>query len=386
VRVVLLLLLLVCSLLYLAGPSLVDLADRAANQVTSAPAVPHDSVTAYHNSLWLADFHNDALLWRRDLNERSAHGQLDIPRLRTGGYELAVFSAPTRYPPASNYARTPAVGDAMVLAAVLSRWPRDTWFDPYARALLLAREMQETAARSSGRLRTVLTRPQLEALLRDQASGDGVIGAVLLVEGLHLLGGNVARVDSLFAAGYRVFGIAHMFDNEVGGSAHGWRKGGLTPFGRRVVARIDSLGGIIDLAHASSATIDDVLAIITRPVVVSHGGLSSVCPGPRNLPDAVARRIADAGGIIAVGFWDAAVCGDDAAAIARSIHRAVVVAGAGHVALGSDFDGAVATPFDAAHMAMLTSALFSEGLSREEIRAVMGENEKRFLLEMLPRR
>src|SRR5262249_20449009 len=152
-----------------------------------------------------------------------------------------------------------------------------------------------------------------------------------------------ARVDSLFAAGYRIFGLTHMYDNDIGGSSSGWRKGGLTPLGRRVVARMDSLGCIIDLAHASRATIEDVLAITGRPVLVSHTGLTSMCAGPRNLDDDLAVRIAQRGGIIAIGFWSAAVCGKDATAIARSIHHAIDVVGVEHVALGSDFDGGVPT-------------------------------------------
>jgi microsomal dipeptidase-like Zn-dependent dipeptidase len=175
-----------------------------------------------------------------------------------------------------------------------------------------------------------------------------------------------------------------MYDNEVGGSSSGWKKRGLTPLGRRVVARIDSLGGIIDLAHASRATIDDVLALTSRPLLVSHTGLTSNCSGPRNLDDGLAREIAQRGGIIAIGFWKAAVCGKDTRAIARAIHHAIDIVGIDHVALGSDWDGGVPVPFDAAHISMLTASLIEEGLSHEQIRAVMGENEKRFLFENLP--
>ena len=363
-----------------------DAVDRAVNRTTAPPVVVAASVQSLHDSLWIADFHNDALLWSRDLRERSARGHVDIPRLREGGFELAVFSVVTQHYLASNYRRTPAIADVMTPAAVAAGWPRATWFDPYARAMRLAGELRVTAQASSGGLQLVTTRDDMDALLRAQDSGGDVIGAVLLLEGMQAIDGRLARVDSLFAAGYRIFGVAHMFDNEVGGSAHGWRKGGLSDLGRRAVARLDSLGCIIDLAHASQATIDDVLAIASRPVLVSHTGITSACPGTRNLPDGTVARIASKGGLVAIGFWNAAACGREAGAIARSIRRAIEVAGVEHVALGSDFDGAVGVPFDAAHIATLTSALLEEGLSREEIRAVMGENEKRFLLEMLPPR
>ena len=85
-----------------------------------------------------------------------------------------------------------------------------------------------------------------------------------------------------------------------------------------------------------------------------------------------------------IGFWPTAVCGNDAQAIARAIRYAIGVMGAEHVALGSDFDGAVDTPFDASQLPALTDALLGEGLSPEEIRAIMGENALRFFHENLP--
>jgi microsomal dipeptidase-like Zn-dependent dipeptidase len=281
--------------------------------------------------------------------------------------------------------------------AIASHWPRAAWFDPYERALALATKARREADESRGQFQLITTREDLYALVRGTtpyvpepdypvppSPTWKPVGAVLLVEGMHAIDGDIARTDSLFAAGYRIFGLTHMFDNDLGGSSAGWRKGGLTPFGRRVVARIDSLGGIIDLAHASVATIEDVLALTRRPVVVSHTGLTSMCPGPRNIDDALAARIAQRGGIIAIGFWKGAVCGTDTRAIARVIHHAIEVAGVEHVALGSDFDGGVPMPFDAAHISMLTAALLDEGLTDDQIRAVMGENEKRFLMENLP--
>jgi microsomal dipeptidase-like Zn-dependent dipeptidase len=121
-----------------------------------------------------------------------------------------------------------------------------------------------------------------------------------------------------------------------------------------------------------------------RPVIVSHGGVSAACPGPRNLTDDQLRRLARNGALVGIGYWDGAVCGSSPRAIARSIRHAIEVAGVSHVALGSDWDGATTVPFDAAHLAVLTQALLDEGLAEDAIRAVMGENAIRFLLENLP--
>ncbi len=141
---------------------------------------------------------------------------------------------------------------------------------------------------------------------------------------------------------------------------------------------------IVDLSHASPRTIDEVLAMATRPVVVSHTGVRGTCDNQRNLTDDQLRRIAATGGLIGIGFWDTAVCGTDAAAIARAIRHAANVAGIDHVALGSDFDGAVTVPFDATGLALITEALLAGNFTDDEIRKIMGGNTLRFLSDNLP--
>ena len=80
-----------------------------------------------------------------------------------------------------------------------------------------------------------------------------------------------------------MLGLAHFIDNPVAGSSAGAAKGGLTPLGREVVARMQALGIAVDLAHVSPASVADALALATKPVVVSHTGVQATCPGPRNL-------------------------------------------------------------------------------------------------------
>jgi membrane dipeptidase len=376
--------LVVLALLFVVAVLLVDPVDRVFNRTVERAHAVSASAQALHDSLWIADFHSDALLWPRSLLDRHSYGLVDLPRLRDGHVALVVLAATTRMHADSNYHRTLPLFDILPAVAIASQWPKAAWFDPYERALALAHKAHREADASEGALRLVRTTQELTAVVGAEHNGRPIVSAVLSIEGMHALDGDIARLDSLFAAGYRIFGITHMFDNDIGGSSSGWHKAGLTPLGRSVVARIDSMGGIIDLAHASRSTIEDVLAITTRPVVVSHTGLTSMCAGPRNLDDDLARRIAQGGGIIAIGFWKAAVCGSDTRAVARAIHHAIDVVGIDRVALGSDWDGGVPVPFDAAHVAMLTEALLKEGLTRDEIRAVMGENEKRFLLANLP--
>lgn len=179
-------------------------------------------------------------------------------------------------------------------------------------------------------------------------------------------------------------GLAHFFDNTFAGSAHGMAKDGLSGAGRELIAELERHRMLVDLAHASAATIDDVLAIATRPVVASHTGVRAVADNARNLTDDQLQGIAATGGMIGIGFWPTASGGDDAASIARSIAHAVAIVGASHVGLGSDFDGAVPTPFDASGMSVLTAALLAAGLDEATIAAVMGRSAFRLLRETLP--
>jgi microsomal dipeptidase-like Zn-dependent dipeptidase len=240
------------------------------------------------------------------------------------------------------------------------------------------------AVDSAGRLTLIETRTDLERYLARRAADPSITAAFLAIEGAHALEDDVANLDILFEAGYRMVSPSHFFDTAFGGSAHGLVGGGLTAAGRELLSRMEARGMVVDVAHASSATIDDVLSIAARPVVASHTGVQAAVPGVRNLPDDQVRGIAATGGLVGVGFWPVACGGEDAAAIARSIVAAIGLGGVAHVGLGSDFDGGVPTPFDATGMPLVTEALIAEGLSDADIAAVMGGNAVRVLLEGLP--
>lgn len=136
---------------------------------------------------------------------------------------------------------------------------------------------------------------------------------------------------------------------------------------------------IVDVAHASHAALADVLAVARRPVVSSHGGVQATCKVNRNLTDAEVRGIARTGGIVGIGYWPGAACSTDPAAIARAIVHVRDIAGIDHVALGSDFDGAVTTGFDTAWVGLVAEALRQAGLHQSETDKVMGGNALRVL-------
>lgn len=362
-------------------------AERRHNPVLAPP--PYEAsepARALHATLDAADLHADSLLWGRDLLVRSDDAHVDVPRLLEARVALQVLAASTKVPRRLNIERNDDRTDDVTLLALAQRWPRATWTSLMARALYLAERARRFAERSGGTLRVVETRDDLAELLADRAAGHPVVGGLLAVEGAHALEDDVANVDVLAEAGFRMLSPSHFFDTAFGGSAHGVEKGGLTSLGRAMVERMEARRMLVDVAHASSATITDVLAVATRPVVVSHTGVRGMADNARNLSDDHLRGIAATGGVVGIGFWETACGGRDAAAIARSIRYAADLIGDRHVALGSDFDGAVPTPFDVTGLPLITDALLAAGWDDEAIRRVMGGNVLRLLGETLPER
>jgi microsomal dipeptidase-like Zn-dependent dipeptidase len=330
------------------------------------------------------DLHADSLLWGRDLRRRVGYGHVDVPRLIEGGVAIVALAASVKVPRHANMDRNDDLTDDVTLIARGQGWPPATRDSLLARALYLADRAQLMATGSDGRLTLVRTRRDLAGYLGSRAQDPARTAAILTIEGAHALDDELANLDALAAAGYVMLSPTHFFDTPFAGSAHGVVKGGLTAIGRDLLSRMESIGMIMDVAHASSATIDDVLSIAARPIVASHTGIHSAVPSVRNLPDDQVRGIAATGGLVGIGFWPLACGGDDVAAIARSIVAAIELAGVEHVGIGSDFDGAVPTPFDATGLPLLTEALLVEGLSESDIVAVMGANAVRILRVGLP--
>ena len=158
----------------------------------------------------------------------------------------------------------------------------------------------------------------------------------------------------------------------------------LTELCRAVVLRDYEIGMIMDIAHASPAMVADVLELSGSPVILSHGGFKGSCDTPRNLSDDLMQRIADAGGLVGVGYWDGAICEASPRGIVDSIRYGIDLLGVDHIALGSDYDGTVTVPFDTSELAILTETMLQSGFTEDEIRKVMGDNVRRFMLQNLP--
>jgi len=350
------------------------------NAVDGQPLIKvSDEAKALHKTLNIVDLHSDTLMWNRDLGKPADRGHMDLPRLQEGNVALQLFSSVTKTPKGQNYDGNGADTDNITLLTFAQLQPVKTWRSLVERSLYHASKRDHAVTGSDGKLQAVDKAQQLDALLAARQKDRSTVGAMLTIEGLHNLEGKAENLDRLYDAGFRMAGFTHFFDNELGGSMHGLKKGGLTPFGRDILRRMEAKGMIVDIAHLSHAGVAEVLAMAKRPVVSSHGGVQATCKVNRNLTDDEVRGVAKTGGIIGIGYWEGAICSTDPRAAAKAMKHVRDLVGIQHVALGSDYDGATTVRFDTSQLAQVTQALMDEGFTPDEIRAVMGENALRVI-------
>jgi membrane dipeptidase len=227
----------------------------------------------------------------------------------------------------------------------------------------------------------------------ERAARDGRTVVLLGCEGGDFLDGDLRRLGEARAAGVTVLTLVHYRVNEIGDTqteppVHG----GLSHFGREVVAECNRLGIVVDCAHASFAATLAVLEVSTQPVIISHGQLRP--PGhqgtghqgtghPRLLTAAHVSAVAAAGGLI--GAWPAGVTSKSLADFGAEVIRLTKVAGPAHVAIGTDLDGnykPVLTRY--AQLADLAGLLRDRGLPPDSIGQVLGGNAADLLRRVIP--
>jgi microsomal dipeptidase-like Zn-dependent dipeptidase len=356
-----------------------------ANRTTGpGPGNVSQDIIDLHKSLIIADLHSDALLWERDLLKENSRGHVDIPRLIHGNVALQSFTIVSNYPFLVNTGCNFAFTDVFCCLTLLQGLPFKTAFSSRERALYQIKKLHDAEKRSGGKFFIIQTRADLDDYLALRKKNRNIAAGFIGLEGAYPLQGKAENLQNFFDAGVRMIGMTHFPDSSMSGSAHGFRKGGLSPEGRRLVKRMQNMGIIIDLSHASRETIKDILEIAEKPVLFSHTGLRGVCDNNRNITDDEIRGIGKNGGVIGVAFFEKATCGTGIDSIIDSMEHVIKIAGIDHVALGSDFDGGVATPFDSSGLILITEALVKRGYSGKDIAKIMGGNAVRVLREVLP--
>ncbi len=382
-----LLFLVVLFIIYLIGINIVPQyveSQRNPVKLASPYTVSSEAQALYDRLDFIADLHCDALLWGRNLNKRGDRGHVDFPRMREANVALEMFTIVSKSPAGQNMQSNSE--DAfdnitpLTIAKGESPW---NWFSLINRTLSQSEALADFVENEGGKAIFIKSKADLENLITARKSDKQVIGTMLGIEGGHALEASLENLEKVYDEGVRMIGPTHFFDNEFGGSAHGKNGSGLTDFGKAAVAKMNELGIFIDLAHSSPAIVDDVLNLTTKPVMVSHTGVRAVLDSQRNLSDAQIQKIAANGGIIGIAFFDMAVGEPELPNIIASIKHVRDLVGIQYVALGSDYDGSVAVPFDITGLPLIVEGLLEAGFSEEEIRAVMGENVKLFFLKNL---
>ena len=352
-----------------------------------------------HNDLpWELRTHYNSDLDAADLTRRRPDTHTDIPRLVEGGVGGQFWSV---YVPAA------LAGDAAVTAVI--------------EQVDLVHRMID---RYPGRFALALTADDV-----DRAFRSGRIASLLGAEGGHSIAGSLGVLRMLFALGVRYLTLTH-------NSNVGWADsatdvpdtGGLSDFGRSVVAEMNRLGMLVDLSHVSAATMHAALDVTTVPVIFSHSSARAVCDNPRNVPDDVLGRLAVNGGVCMVTFvpffvsqecadWFSALKsevaargGDPAdlsavfgllpswekdhpiplatiAQVADHIDHIRAVAGVDHVGIGGDFDGTPVTPVgldDVSRYPALFAELQRRRWSEADLAALAGGNTLRTLRAATP--
>ena len=366
-----------------AGPKMVD--ERINRVSDHAPYVISEDAKNLHANLFIGDWHADSTLWDRNLSDRHQYGHVDIPRLQSGNVSLQMFTTVSKSPSGLNYeANSDESNDSITALAIIQRWPLKTWNNLTERVIHQANKVRNIANDDADNFILILSKTDLADYLNRKKSNPKLVGGLIGTEGSHALEGEIRNIERLYSEGFRMMSLHHFFDNKLGGSLHGLSGAGLSNFGAQAVNEMMRLGIMIDVSHSSEKVVKDVLSIVNQPLVVSHTGLYGHCQSSRNISDALMKEIASKGGLIAIGYWHGAVCGNSPKDVAEAIKYGVDLVGSKHVSLGSDFDGAVMPAFDTSELSALTHELLLTGLSEDDIRSVMGLNMLNFLNDHLP--
>lgn len=325
-----------------------------------------------HLACDIVDLHVDSFIWTRvfgrDIRRRHGggpfgarfFGHADLPRLREANVAGAIWALTT------NPFRG-AEGRARVFARNLDRL-RGILASASDQVSLVRDLAGYRAARAAGRHAAFLGIQGGNALDRDDA-------AMSLLDG-----GDILKVT-----------LVHLSSSSLGetNAPGGRADAGLTPAGKRYVEALDARRIFVDLAHIGRQAFFDAVDVHDRkrPLLVSHTGVSGVTPMWRNIDDAQLRAVADTGGVVGIifhgGFLGApAWHGGSARAIVDHIAHVCDVAGEDHVALGSDWDGAIVTPRDmptCLELPRLVQFMLDRGFGEGRVRKVMGGNFLRAL-------
>lgn len=330
---------------------------------------------------------------------RTGGGKIDIPRMEEGGLDAAFF------------------------AVFIGQGERDSLH--YAQVFTKAEELFEATHEAIGAYpdkAEVVSNPD-DAYELEKAGKRAIYFGI---ENGYPIGENIDNVDHFYELRARYITLVHSSNNDIADSSTdelGAEHDGLSDFGMQIVERMNKLGIMIDVSHASDSAFYDVLAHSTHPVIASHSCARALCDHPRNVNDEMLKALAENGGVIQmcilsdyvkelpqtaardsakkafrvkhtnwanyneserqIGLHDWYQLDVDfppnlatVADVVDHIDHIVTVAGIDHVGIGTDFDGGggVEDCFDVSELGNITLELVKRGYSEEDIRKIWGGN------------
>jgi len=331
-----------------------------------------------------------------DIGKRNPDGHVDIPRMREGGMNAIFFSIWID----GRIMGPPAVEKALDQIDAVHENVRK-----YSKDMVLCR--------TAGEVR--------------EAHKQGKIAALIGVEGGHMIGNDIRVLRMFGNLGVRYMTLSHFYNDEWADSSTDKPvHNGLTNFGKDIVREMNRQGIMVDISHVSDKTFYDALEVSKAPLMASHSSCRAICNHPRDMSDEMIKALAAKGGVIQINyersFIDQAYkdaydkvsggvvaamekvtkeCAGDEACVGRKIKdmetqmeasgalprvswekiiehidHVVKLAGADHVGLGSDFDGATMPDGmeDCSKLPKITEALVRKGYADDDIRKILGGN------------
>lgn len=356
-----------------------------------------------HKDIIVVDAHNDviisSILRGRDIGQALKVGHTDIPRLQEGGVDVQVFAVWSND----------------------EKWPKDA----FKHANEQIDSLESVVRRNSTKIRIAKTTQEIEEILQA-----GQIVALIGIESGNMIENSIENLEKLHARGAKYltltwnYNLSWVTAAAVEDEKPITEQKGLSAEGRKIIQRMNELGMMIDLSHASKKTFYDVLQISTKPVLASHSNAAALTPHFRNLDDEQLAALKKNRGVVGVNFYSAfldTMYSDRLAALYQGqferqpnkdestraqynklspqnqhlantplsnlldhIDYLVQKLGIDHVAIGSDFDGIESPPQgleDVSKFPNLTKALWERGYSEEDIAKIMGLNFLRILKE-----
>ena len=216
---------------------------------------------------------------------------------------------------------------------------------------------------------------------------------VLALENGYGVGTDIDNVDAFYNAGCRYITLCHNYTNDICDASRYVNPnghGGLSEFGKQVVRRMNELGMLVDVSHASTSTLYDVIKLSKAPIFASHSAVRAIKDHPRNLTDQEIKDIAATGGVIqiATGRWcltNAPKNETSVKHLADHIDHIKALVGPEHIGLGTDFDGGggMVDFEDCSKMKNLTVELLKRGYTEKELEMFWGGNFMRVWKETI---